>query len=335
MTYALEHKGLFRCGVKLSCMAKFFEFFKLLLDAAGRNAGGVLVRIFVPSIVGIALGIILFLYWHRLMVRRGWMNVDPHFDPIIRLVIMPVWALIVPFLSLMAALVMGCALACAYVVEHEHLGVEAGRLAFRAIVVAAALQQKGAPVANEQDRLAYAKKLINGEETIPIDTLRAFDSRTIAELSASKMEKNLPAVGNPLLRRVVVIVMDRSIAWFAAAATPDQADIILKLSRELVRIDDGTDRDGRVTAEEVSQVLSRLFIEKKITALIMEIGAAKAMISLVPLALFLAFPPFAALCTRGIIAYRKRRRKRDNEASPADSPSPADPPSPADGTAAE
>jgi len=65
-----------------------------------------------------------------------------------------------------------------------------------------------------------------------------------------------------------------------------------------------------VTVEEISSVLSRLYLEKKIISLILEIGAAKAMIALIPLAIFLSFPPLAALGTRGLIGYWKRRKER-------------------------
>jgi hypothetical protein len=286
---------------------KIIEILKILLSSMARNALGVSLSLFLGCMLGLVLGILLFRFWNAFVARKRWLAVQEKADPFIRVFIIFLWVLAIPIFSSLAGLVIGSTLAVNYVITNEHIVEQAGRLAFRTIVAVVAVNSSGG-MTGDDARIAYGKRLMKGEETLSLDYIRSITPRNLAEASTARMENYLPAVENRMVHAGVLFITERSLSWMVNAASQDRADFLYKTCDSLVRLDQATDRDGRVTVEEIATIITRAHLEKRVMAIIFLFGAAKASIILGLMAVVMVIPLLlAALARGGVRLYMTRR----------------------------
>jgi hypothetical protein len=293
------------------------EIVKVLISSMARNALGVFFCISLGSILGFSLGVLMFRYWNRLVARKGWLAVHEKADPFIRMFILSLWVLALPLLSAAAGLIMGITCACTYVITNEHIVELAGRHAFRALAAAVLVNRRMADshINAEDERIAYAKRLMKGEESVSLELLKGITPRNLAEAGTSRLQDYLPAIENGMVHAGVLIIAERSISWMLSAATDDRADFLLKTCDALVRLDEASDRDGRVSLEEIATIISRVHLEKKVTGIIFLFGTAKTSLVLGFMVVIMVLPLLMALCVRKGIALYGRKK---NRAAPKD-----------------
>ncbi len=294
---------------------------KALLDAAGRTAPGVFWRIFLGGACGLVCSSAVFLLWYRLIFKKGWLSIHKRADKVLAYLFVPLTALSILTFTVLSGLTMGIAHAIAYLVVHEHLGEQAGRLAFKGITTAVIVARKssqGKPM-NRDERLAYANRLINGEESIAIESLKTITPHHLAELSTMKVESYIPGAENKAVHAAAVKITEHSLSWMIYAAADDRTDFLYKTVVALVESDRRSDGDGRVTVEEIAVVLSRVHMEKAVVKFILEAGMIKSGLFLLLLIPVLAVPPFLAFLVRSLIMYIElcMTRRSDYKAPPS------------------
>jgi|GEM_PF-2021326 len=299
----------------------FLDIFRALWEVAGRTGPGVFWRFFLGGFFGFILSVIFFLLWYKFVFRKGWLAVHQCVDRVVAWLMVPLTALSILTLTVISGFVIGAASAISFIIVNEHLGEQASKLALKGMATAVIVMQRSSQgkAMSSDERVAFANRLLKGEESIPIESLKAITPRNLAELSADKTLIYVPTADNRVVRAIAVKMTEYSITWLIYAAADDRTDLIYKTVVALSDQDRKTDGNGKVTVDEIAAVLSRLHVEKAIVKIIVEAGLLKAgflMITLIPI---IALPPLFALLLRGLIRYVEERKKAGTGAKSGDS----------------
>ncbi|MHC9541263.1 MAG: hypothetical protein AB9903_17300 [Vulcanimicrobiota bacterium] len=294
----------------------FFEISRALWESAGRTAPGVFWRVFLGGTCGFIISLVVFFLWYRFVFKKRWLSIHQRVDRVMAWLIIPFTALSILIFTVLSGLTIGTASAISYVITNEHLGEQASKLALKGITTAVIMVQKtshGKPMSSNE-RLAYANRLISGEESIPIESLKTITPHHLAELSTIRVQSYIPGSESRTVHNAAVRITECSISWMIYAAADDRTDFLYKTVVAMAEHDKKTDGDGRVTVEEIATVISRVHMEKAVVKVILEAGLLKAGFFLISLFTVLVIPPFCALLLRSLIKYfTKRKMKSDGK----------------------
>lgn len=286
------------------------EIFHILWNSAGRNLPGVILRIISFGLMGFIAGILVFIASYKFIIKKEFLKFNHYSDRFLHYTTITLWAIAFPVLSLIIGLIMGITMACNYVIIHEHLGAEAGKLALKTIVSAIILKEDiyETKKMTEKEGFEALQKLIKGEKTIAIDKLKTISSKHIAEISTEKLNNYIQSE-NKLIQRVSIYIMEKSVKGIINSN--DKTEVIFSICEELVSMDNNSDKDGKVTVEQISDVICRKYLEQEITNWIFRAGLLKSMVFFIPMVIILLVPPLLAFAVRYGLRLYKSYKKQD------------------------
>ncbi len=167
--------------------------------------------------------------------------------------------------------------------------------------------------------MEYAKGLIEGEEQIPIATIRTFSVHHMAELSTEKLEDYIQ-VENESLHRATAWCTEHIISFCLYSTADPNGDVFFSTCDELVKLDEATDGNDKVTVEEVTTVFCRHHLERELVRWVYLGIAGHALPLLGIMAAMVAVPPLGALAFRRTRAYwlKRQAEKAAQESEPSD-----------------
>lgn len=90
--------------------------------------------------------------------------------------------------------------------------------------------------------------------------------------------------------------MEKSVKWIVNSN--DKTEVIFSICEELVSMDNNSDKDGKVTVEQISDVICKKYLEKEITNWVFRAGLLKSMVFFIPMVIILLVPPLLAFTVR-------------------------------------
>ncbi len=273
---------------------------RLVLDCLARNVGEFLLWTGVGTCLGIVIGILITFLAHRLLYRRGWLDMGFRFDRYYRWLILALWIVLLPCTMALTGLTVGLAFEVRSFVHKEAIVESSGKIAFQTVISLAISTCKN-PQLEKQQQVAQARAYLENARPVPLDQVESLALGLpdwLESEACHQVNMRIKAEGEGTGQAISRFVIRWTLGWWAHSSVESRMKVIRPVVADLKRTDD----DGLVTSEEIAISICRVHLKPRVERFAFEFVLSHA----IPLLLFIPLALAVPVLLAQLVFYARR-----------------------------